>query len=311
MTSNTKFHDDEQAHLTEQSSGAHIDSVILGYRLRHFRTEASMTLEELATKLGATASHLSMIENGKREPKVSLLSEAAELLGIEVADLLVPEAPTARAALEISVEKAQGTRHWQAMGLPNIRVSSRIPTPVLEIIDGLTRELRRQHAEQAATPEEARRANVAMRKDQRERNNYYAELEAQARQLLTAVGHEEAESEAAAGQRQLRCRADRLHARQRCRLRQHPRRPGAQGGHPRHGLRIVVHLAHEGNRRRRPPHRHRGPDPVPPRRLVRRRADRPRVGDPLPPARPVGTRLPRDDRPLPGLLDLHPGQERA
>lgn len=191
MTSIAKFQDDEQAEFTGQSSGAHVDPVILGYRLRHFRTEAAMTLEELASKLEATASHLSMIENGKREPKVSLLSQAAELLGVEVADLLLPEAPTARAALEISVEKAQGTRHWQAMGLPSVRVSSRIPTPVLEIIDGLTRELRRQHAEQAATPEEARRANVAMRKEQRERNNYYAELEDQARQLLTAVGHDD------------------------------------------------------------------------------------------------------------------------
>ena len=76
------------------------------------------------------------------------------------------------------------------MGLPNIRISSRMPTEVLEVIDGLTRELRRQHAEQAATPEEARRANVAIRKEQRERNNFYAELESQANELLAAVGHD-------------------------------------------------------------------------------------------------------------------------
>ena len=177
----------QDAQTMPQSS---IDPVILGYRLRHFRTAASLTLDELAAKLGATASHLSMIENGKREPKLSLLTEAAEHLGIEMNDLLQPEAPSPRAALEISVEKAQRTRHWQAMGLPTIRVSSRMPTEVLEVIDGLTRELRRQHAEQAATPEEARRANVAMRKEQRERNNYYAELEAQASELLAAVGHD-------------------------------------------------------------------------------------------------------------------------
>lgn len=169
---------------------ASIDPVILGYRLRHFRTAASLTLDELAEKVGATASHLSMIENGKREPKLSLLTEVVGHLGVEITDLLQPEAPSARAALEISVEKAQRTRHWQAMGLPNIRISSRMPTEVLEVIDGLTRELRRQHAEQAATPEEARRANVAMRKEQRERNNFYAELESQANELLAAVGHD-------------------------------------------------------------------------------------------------------------------------
>ncbi|HEY4535754.1 MAG TPA: helix-turn-helix domain-containing protein [Enteractinococcus sp.] len=175
----------------EDLSRSSIDPVMLGHRMRHYRTAASMTLDELASKLGATASHLSMIENGKREPKISLLTDAAEYLGIELDDLLNPEAPSARAALEISVEKAQRSRQWHAMGLPTIRVSSRMPTEVLEVIDGLTRELRRQHAEQAATPEEARRANVAMRKEQRERDNYYAELEAQARELLAAVGHSE------------------------------------------------------------------------------------------------------------------------
>ena len=175
----------------EDLSRSSIDPVMLGHRMRHYRTAASMTLDELASKLGATASHLSMIENGKREPKISLLTDAAEYLGIELDDLLNPEAPSARAALEISVEKAQRSRQWHAMGLPTIRVSSRMPTEVLEVIDGLTRELRRQHAEQAATPEEARRANVAMRKEQRERDNYYAELEAQARELLSAVGHSE------------------------------------------------------------------------------------------------------------------------
>src|SRR5690625_3359065 len=77
------------------------------------------------------------------------------------------------------------------LGSTNVLVSSSIPTPVLETIHGLYRELRRQHAEQAATPEEARRANVAMRKEQRERNNYYAELEEQAQELLDSVGHDD------------------------------------------------------------------------------------------------------------------------
>ena len=181
----------EDQDLSETASQAHIDPVILGHRLRHFRTAADTTLDALATQLGATASHLSMIENGKREPKITLLTQAAQLLGVELADLLQPEAPSTRAALEISVEKAQRTPHWQAMGLPTIRVSSAISTPVLEALDGLTRELRRQHAEQAATPEEARRANVSMRKEQRERNNYYAELEKEAHELLTAVGHDD------------------------------------------------------------------------------------------------------------------------
>ena len=104
----TNTHDDDLVVLADQTTGAYIDSVILGHRLRHFRTEASLTLDELAKKLGATASHLSMIENGKREPKVNLLSEAAELVGVTVADLLKPEAPSPRAALEISQRRRSG-----------------------------------------------------------------------------------------------------------------------------------------------------------------------------------------------------------
>src|SRR5699024_9966351 len=147
--------------------------VILGHRLRHFRTAADMTLDALATQLGATASHLSMIENGKREPKITLLTHAAQLLGVELADLLQPEAPSTRAALEISVDKAQRCPHLAAMGLRTIGVSSAISAPVIEGLAGLARDLRWQYSEQAATPEVARRVNVSMRKEQREHNNYY------------------------------------------------------------------------------------------------------------------------------------------
>src|SRR5699024_4270098 len=165
MASLTEPESFENQDLRGAASQASIGPVILGHRLRHFRSASDMTLGALATQLCATASHLSMIDYLKREPQINLLTPALQLLGGELADLLQPEAPSTRAALEISVEKAQRTPHWQAMGLPTIRVSSAISTPVLEALDGLTRELRRQYAEQAATPEEARRANVSMRKE--------------------------------------------------------------------------------------------------------------------------------------------------
>src|SRR5699024_1055501 len=130
----------ENQDLPEAASQASIDPAILGHRLRAFRTAPDMTLDALATQSRATASHLSMLEHGKRESQITLLPHAAQLLGVELADLLQPEAPSTRAALEISVEKAQRTPHWQAMGLPTIRVSSAISTPVLEALDGLTRE---------------------------------------------------------------------------------------------------------------------------------------------------------------------------
>ena len=50
-------------------------------------------------------------------------------------------------------------------------------------------EIERLRDERAATPEEARRANVALRRLMRTQNNYFPELEEQARRILAAVDH--------------------------------------------------------------------------------------------------------------------------
>ena len=59
----------------------------------------------------------------------------------------------------------------------------------IETIVALHAELDRLHRERAATPEEARRANTDLRRQMRTQNNYFPELEAQARQLLATVEH--------------------------------------------------------------------------------------------------------------------------
>ncbi|NKE10832.1 helix-turn-helix domain-containing protein, partial [Kocuria subflava] len=64
------------------------DGVVLGRRLRHLRTQRSLTLDALADRVGATASHLSLVENGRREPKLSLLSDLASALGVSMDALL-------------------------------------------------------------------------------------------------------------------------------------------------------------------------------------------------------------------------------
>src|SRR4029079_18031001 len=50
-------------------------------------------------------------------------------------------------------------------------------------------EIDRLRDERAATPEEARRANVALRRLMRTQKNHFPELEEQARTLLAAVDH--------------------------------------------------------------------------------------------------------------------------
>ena len=73
---------------------------VLGQRIRHFRTARGYTLDELGERVGVTASQLSLVENGKREAKVSLLNSLAEHLDVELTELLESTPPNQRAALE-------------------------------------------------------------------------------------------------------------------------------------------------------------------------------------------------------------------
>ena len=94
-----------------------VDLVTLGQRLRHLRRAKGMTLDQLATRW-AGRSALSMIENGHREPKLSLLQAIAGALGVPVQDLLRPEPPSRRASLEIELDRAQRESSYASLGLP-------------------------------------------------------------------------------------------------------------------------------------------------------------------------------------------------
>ncbi|WP_372698870.1 helix-turn-helix domain-containing protein [Arthrobacter sp. JSM 101049] len=168
---------------------AELDSIALGRRVRHLRKAKGLTLDGLGEVVGVAPSQLSLIENGKREPKVSLLKQLAGALDTGLDDLLGAEPPNRRAALEIELEKAQRGPLYGSLGLPKVRVSSRLPMDVLESLVGLQHELERRLEQQSATPEEARRANTEIRAEMRERNNHYPALEKQAQDLLDAVGH--------------------------------------------------------------------------------------------------------------------------
>ena len=78
-----------------------MDLITLGRRIRHFRTSAGLTLDDVAAATGLAPSQLSLIENGKREPRISALGTLAVALGVDVPALLSTEPPSHRAALEI------------------------------------------------------------------------------------------------------------------------------------------------------------------------------------------------------------------
>lgn len=165
------------------------DIATLGHRIRHFRGESGLTLDQLGELVGVAGSQLSLIENGKREPRLTLLQNLASALGVELAELLSSEAPNSRAALEIELARAQRGPLYGSLGLPPVRPTRGTPTETLQAIVGLHRELARRASQAIATPEEARRANNELREFMRGENNYIPAIEDLAEEQVRATGH--------------------------------------------------------------------------------------------------------------------------
>lgn len=165
------------------------DALTIGRRIRHLRTAKHMTLGDLGAAIGRAPSQVSLLENGRREPRFSQLQAIARALDADLDDLLAAEPPSRRDALEIELERAQRGPLLDALGLRPVRVGKSLPTDALETIVALRRELERLHAQRAATPEEARRANAELRATMRAQDNHFPELEDAAAELLSGVGH--------------------------------------------------------------------------------------------------------------------------
>ena len=165
------------------------DLITLGQRIRHCRTDRGLTLDQLGDRVGVAGSQLSLIENGRREPRVTLLTAIAAELGVGLAHLLDSAAPSPRAALEIELDRAQRNPLYLGLGLPVVRASRTMPDDVLESIVGVHRALVERERRAIATPEEARRANTAQRLHMRTQDNYIAEIDELAQEMVRETGH--------------------------------------------------------------------------------------------------------------------------
>lgn len=163
------------------------DLLTIGRRIRHLRRSRDLTLAGLGAAAGLSPSALSLIENGKREPKVSVLATLAHALGTDLADVLATQPPSRRAALEIELERAQRADSFKALGVPVVRPGPRLPTEALEALVGMHRALADVQAQRAATPEQARRANADLRNRMRRQGNYFSDIETVADGLLKAT----------------------------------------------------------------------------------------------------------------------------
>ena len=166
-----------------------LDLHMFGQRLRHIRRARGLTLVELGDRVGRAPSALSLLENGRREPKLSLIEALAAALSVPVDELMRRQPPSRRAQLEVALAEAQRDPVMADLGLPQLRVGAKVPNDVLEHVLALHGELRRQRVKQIATPEEARAANAHLRVMMSERGNYFAEIEAAAEKALAPVGY--------------------------------------------------------------------------------------------------------------------------
>jgi len=169
--------------------GTELDLVLFGQRLRHLRRARGLTLAELGARVGRAPSVLSLLENGRREPKLSMIEALAGALSVSPGELMRRQAPSRRAQLEIALEEAQRDPLYAGLGLPYLRPGARVPNDVLEHVLALYGELYRQRERRTATPEEARTANADLRAMMRDRGNYFADIERVAAAALGPVGY--------------------------------------------------------------------------------------------------------------------------
>ncbi|MFC4223180.1 helix-turn-helix transcriptional regulator [Lysinibacter cavernae] len=173
----------------EAADESTVDAVAVGRRIRGLRKAKGLTLDDVARGIGRAPSQVSVIENGRREAPLSVLTKIAETLGCSLGDLLAVEAVDQRTSLEIELERIQRGPAFRKLQLPALRVGPSLTTEAMAAILGLHRELERIQSERSATPEEARRANAELRQEMRARDNYFEPIEQTATELLAAVGY--------------------------------------------------------------------------------------------------------------------------
>lgn len=167
---------------------AEADALTIGRRIRALRIAQGLTLDDLAERIGRAPSQVSIVENGKRELRLSELRGYAKALGTTASELVDADQLSERETHEIALERLQRSTRYQALGLPSFAVRKSLSDEALATIVGLFREVERLDEERAATPEQARRMNTQLRAEMRQSGNHFAGLESTAKALREGIG---------------------------------------------------------------------------------------------------------------------------
>jgi XRE family transcriptional regulator, fatty acid utilization regulator len=166
-----------------------LDPLILGRRLRHHRRERGMTLDELGAAVNRPAPYLSLLENGKKQPRLNLVMELATALEVDISELLDPNPPNRRDALEIALLRSQDTAFFDSLHLPPVKPSAKLDNETLTHLVGLHEALRERSNLGSAGSEEVRRANGEVTSWLAGRSGYLETVEAEARKALDSSGY--------------------------------------------------------------------------------------------------------------------------
>lgn len=148
-----------------------------------------MTLDELGAIVKRPAPYLSLLENGKKQPRLNLVVELAAALGVDMSELLDPDPPNRRDALEIALLRSQDTALFDSLHLPPVKPSAKLDNETLTHLVGLHEALRERSGLDTAGSEEVRRANGDVATWLAGRSGYLEEVEAEARLALASSGY--------------------------------------------------------------------------------------------------------------------------
>ena len=104
----------------------------IGKRIKAFRTQKRITLEQLANQAGFTKGYLSKVEKSKKSPPVSTLGIIARVLGVTISALLGEDAPRTSLCLVRKVERPLISRDGTAFGYSYEAMAYRYPNKIME-----------------------------------------------------------------------------------------------------------------------------------------------------------------------------------